>query len=187
MAYAYAFPMPKTLPHRPALLFGEFLRTQVTRQAREPHQGGEPIPVMVGLSRGLSARARPTPRPSPPRPTGSPPRLARPHRVAAAATVRCSPYVALPAPCPAMARSSVTPALREAQRPGEGASEAGSGCLPRGARSLPRLPTGLTRRRRSASIPEPLTEPGQFGGGQGCDEAVEAIGFVINCTQPCTV
>jgi hypothetical protein len=40
--------------------------------------------------------------------------------------------------------------------------------------------------RRSASIPEPLKQPGQFGGGQGCDEAVEAIGFVINCTGFCT-
>ena len=51
---------------------------------------------------------------------------------------------------------------------------------------LPRVLTALTRWQRSASIPEPLTEPGQFGGGQGCDEAVEAIGFVINCTGFCT-
>ena len=51
---------------------------------------------------------------------------------------------------------------------------------------LPRVLTALTRWQRSASIPEPLTEPGQFGRGQGCDEAVEAIGFVINCTGFCT-
>ena len=51
---------------------------------------------------------------------------------------------------------------------------------------FPQVLTGLTRWRRSVPIPEPLTEPGQFGRGQGCDEAVEAIGFVINCTGFCT-
>ena len=48
------------------------------------------------------------------------------------------------------------------------------------------IPHVLALWRRSASIPEPLKQPGQFGRGQGCDEAVEAIGFVINCTGFCT-
>ena len=53
----------------------------------------------------VEGASTPRPRPSRPRPQGSPPRLARPHRAAAAATVRCSPYFALPAPCPAVARA----------------------------------------------------------------------------------
>jgi hypothetical protein len=88
---------------------------------------------------GSGSRARHT-RPFPPRPTGSLQRLARPHRVTAAATVRRSPYVALRSPCPAAAREPGTPALLEACGP-ESASEVGSGGLPRKsvARSSPRL------------------------------------------------
>jgi hypothetical protein len=171
-------------------------------QIRKAHESGnsrtnrEEVPprwsesLQVGSGGGASRPSGWSDSPHPPRPTGSPPRLARPQWAGSPATVRCSPHRVFPSPSPAAAREPVilgSPWLTAKPSSAESASEAGSGCLPRSRWLDPsRLLTGLTRWRQSASIPEPLTEPGQFGRGQGCDEAVEAIGFVINCTGFCT-